>query len=362
MGPVGAMRRGAVLGASLIAIASCGGSDSGTNADAGSAVTTTASPTSPPTTTPSKTPPTTAPLADDEVEDAAEPCVITVAAGDSLSKIADQAESATLDEIMVENYFGDDHVIHPNDQIDVCIGNDIDDVTGASRLAPGPAAVRRQQTRLNELFAPYLIAELAVDGDSGKLTRQMLCAARMGMGLPVDTSHMAPGSDEEAALFETESLNVPKGAAVWANRWVLIDKTCQVMFVGEGENGISNVYPTSTGESGFETRDALAAAAFRFDPAVDNDGWHDSSRFPVEADNPQNGNMYKPIYFNEGQAIHGANYVPPVPRSKGCARMFPWHQDHLIAWLGLDHLTDATWRESQIGTTVTVQGDYRFID
>jgi hypothetical protein len=54
-------------------------------------------------------------------------------------------------------------------------------------------------------------------------------------------------------------------------------------------------------------------------PALDNGGWHDSSRFPVEIDNPLNGNVYMPIYFNRGQAIHGANYVPPEQRSKGCA-------------------------------------------
>jgi hypothetical protein len=82
----------------------------------------------------------------------------------------------------------------------------------------------------------------------------------------------------------------------------------------------------------------------------------------VAIDNPLNGNMYKPIYFNGGQAIHGANYVPPTPRSKGCARTFPLHQDELIRWLGIDGLTEATWNSSAIGVTVTVQGAFRSID
>ena len=59
------------------------------------------------------------------------------------------------------------------------------------------------------------------------------------------------------------------------------------------------------------------------------------------------------------QAIHGAGYVPPNPRSKGCARMFTWHQDTLLAWLGLDDTTEATWQRGRIGVTVTVQGDHR---
>ncbi len=314
------------------------------------------------TTTTARPAPTDPPLATRDPS-----CVVTVAAGDSLSKIADDAAAADTDGITVaairdENWLADGHVIHPGDELDICIGNDIDDVTGASRLPPGPEAVRRQQEALNELFDPYTIAELAVDGDSGPLTQQMLCAARMGLGLRVSVSHMSEDSPEEADLFEAESLSIPNGAAVWANRWILVDKTCQVVFIGEGDDRIVDIYPTSTGEPGFETRNVEAVSAFRFDPALDNDGWHDSSRFPVSVDNPQNGNMYKPIYFDNGQAIHGADFVPPVPRSKGCARLFPWHQDELIAWLGLDDVTEPTWRESQIGATVTVQGDYRPAD
>ena len=47
-----------------------------------------------------------------------------------------------------------------------------------------------------------------------------------------------------------------------------------------------------------------AGHLFRYDPATDNGGWHDSASYPVEVDNPLNGNMYKPLYFNDdGQAI-----------------------------------------------------------
>lgn len=353
-------RAGLLLVAILTMMGCRGGSAADDGASAAiSKVTTTIAP-APTTTAPTATNP---PVTTDSVTGVGKPgCVVTVVAGDSLSKIADDANGVTVAAIREENRLTDSHVIHPGDEFDVCIGNDVDDVTGASRLPPAPAAVRRQQQHLNELFAPYRIAELAVDGDSGPLTRQLLCAARMGLGLRLSAAHMPEGSSDEAALFEADSLSIPDGAAVWADRWILIDKTCQVVFTGEGDERIVNVYPTSTGEPGFETRDVQANAAFRFDPAPDNGGWHDSSRFPVAIDNPLNGNMYKPIYFNGGQAIHGANYVPPEPHSKGCARMFPWHQDELIAWLELDDVTEATWREGEIGVTVTVRGDYRPAD
>ena len=332
-------------------MAACGGGDNE------SAATTIATPTSTtlapaPTTVVTTVPPTTEP----------EPvCVVVVGSGDSMGRIASDND-VTVSELQDENRLGEETVIHPGDELDVCVGNEIDDVTGVSLAAPTANAVMRQQSRLNELFSDTSMPDLLVDGISGPLTRQMLCAARMGLDLPVHNLDMPEGSDEEAELFDATSLSIPDGAATWARRWILIDKTCQVVYTGEGTNKVVDVFPTSTGEAGFETRDVLANEAFRYDPALQNDGWHDSRTFPVEVDTPLNGNMYKPLYFNSGQAIHGANYVPPEPRSKGCARLFPWHQDRLLRWLGLDSRTQATWNPSQIGVTVTVQGDYRPTD
>jgi len=348
-----------LLGAGIFAVAACSGGVESASPSVGSIsddVTTSAPVATEATVTTTSTPTSTS---EPDVEPV---CVVTVAAGDSLGLIAGDSDGLSVEAIREENRLDDTHVLHPGDQLDVCVGNELDDVSGASRLPPGPQAVQRQQQKLNELFAPYSIADLAVDGISGPVTRQMLCAARMGLGLRVDAIDMSEGSPEEITLFEAESLSVPDGAAVWANHWILIDKTCQVVFIGEGSEEITDVYPTSTGEPGFETRDLQGAAAFRYDPALENNGWHDSARFPVAIDNPLNGNMYKPLYFNGGQAIHGANSVPPDPRSKGCARLLPWHQDALIAWLDLDDVTDPTWRRSQIGVTVTAQGDYRPVD
>ncbi len=353
-----AARAGFALAAVLL-LTACRGGSADDAAPSSTAATTTTIAVAPTTPAPSTTEPT--PTTEPATGTRDPGCVVTVAAGDSLSAIAARTDGVTLEAILDENRMTISHVIHPGDELDMCIGNDVDDVTGASRLPPAADAVRRQQQHLNVLFAPYRIAELAVDGDSGPLTRQMLCAARSGLGLRVSATDMSEGSPEEEALFAAEAISVPDGAATWARRWILIDKTCQVIFTGEGER-LVNVYPTSTGEAGYETRDVLAVDAFRFDPALDNGGWHDSTNFPVAIDDPLNGNMYKPIYFNGGQAIHGANYVPPRPQSKGCARMFTWHQDELLAWLGLDDVTEATWRRGQIGVTVSVRGDYRPAD
>ena len=223
---------------------------------------------------------------------------------------------------------------------------------------PVLAGVQAQQQKLNELFYGLGLPGLTVDGDSGRLTEQQLCAARVAMGMPISRADMEPGGPEEQTLMAATSIGIPPTAPTWAGRWVLIDKTCQVMFVGEGADRLVFVFQTSTGSSGYETRDQDGSAVFRYDPARGNNGWHNSYDYPVGADNPLNGNMYKPLYFDNGQAIHGANNVPTNPRSKGCARLHVPQQDALISWLGLQEVGQQIYDAGPIGLIVNAQGDY----
>ncbi len=299
------------------------------------------------------------------------PCVRVIQSGDSLSLVADAIAQPGVNvaTLQAENAIADADLISLGALLDICVGNHVDDVTGAPREPAAPPAsaavdwssatgVEDQQRKLNSLFGAYGTPELAVDGISGPLTRQQLCAARLALGLPVSRTDMEPGSAEERALMAAASVPIPAAADVDADRWALIDKTCQIMFVGAGDTSIAFIFPTSTGQEGYETPDQERSRAFRFDPALDNAGWHNSTVYPVAADNPLNGNMYKPIYFHSGQAIHGANNVPPEPKSKGCARLHVEDQDKLLAWLGLADATGPVWNRDRIDLTVTVQGDY----
>ncbi len=318
----------------------------------------------PPTTVPATTVPatttTTIPALD--VFDAG--CVVQVQPGDSLGAIvtARADELVTVASIQAENGLASD-AIDAGQLLDVCIDNGLDDISGEQRLERNAAvvasetfaAVANQQTRLNELLTPFGYPEMPVDGDSGPVTRRALCATRLAMGLAVNRQDMVPGSLEENFLFSVASLANPQNVAS-DGRWAFIDVTCQVMFIGEGPN-LVYVFPTSTGEPEHPTRLQERSRAFRYNPASGNGGWHNSSIYPVADDNPLNGNMYKPIYFDRGQAIHGANSVPTSPQSKGCTRLRPQHQDMLVNWLGLGGVTSMVGGGS-INLAVTVRGDY----
>jgi lipoprotein-anchoring transpeptidase ErfK/SrfK len=290
-------------------------------------------------------------------------CVVVAEADASLEVIGASNGVADVVGLWFEN--GQVDTVGVGEFVDVCPANGVNDIDGQSRppvddvtaRSAFAANVERQQTKLNELFAGSGIADLDVDGVSGPRTGQRLCAARLALGLATTIADMAPGSNEQAVLFEATGLPTPSSSATASERWVLIDRTCQIMFVGAGAE-TQFIFPTSTGSEGFETRIQDRAEAFRFNPALDNGGWHDSSEYPVGVDNPLNGNLYKPLYFDLGQAIHGANNVPPTPASKGCARLSVADQNTFIAWLGLDTATGETWRKSEMNVTVNVQGDF----
>jgi hypothetical protein len=292
-------------------------------------------------------------------------CVVQVDPGESLSLIADRFDDDTVrvDTIRAENDLGDDLIV-PDQLLDVCVDNGLDDRTGEAR-EPNQVLVEEatranveiQQARLNELFAGTAMTELPVDGVSGSLTRQRLCAARLALGLPPSTLDMEAESDEEQVLMAATKLNIPFAAPVEAERWVLVDQTCQVMFVGAGSDQLQFIFPTSTGQPGFETRLQDASKVYRYDPAFENDGWHDSTEFPTPEDNPINGNMYKPLYFDGGLAIHGANNVPTNPQSKGCARLRLEHQNMLLDWLGIGDVTRPI-GGSPFDLTVRIVGEY----
>lgn len=349
-----------LIAASLVVFTSCSASTS-TGGDAAGAASDTASTTEVVETTASPPPPTTEPPLD--VYDPL--CVVQVAPGESLSLIADRFDDDTVrvDTIKAENDLGD-NTIQPDQLLDVCVDNGLDDRTGEAR-EPNQALVAEatranveiQQAKLNQLFAGFGIAELAVDGVSGSVTRQRLCAARLGLGLPASTLDMAEGSEEEQIMMAAPNLNIPFAAPAEEERWILIDQTCQIMFVGAGNQQLQFIFPTSTGSPGYETRQQDRSKVYRYDPAFDNDGWHDSTEFPVPEDNPINGNMYKPLYFDGGQAIHGANNVPTNPQSKGCARLRLENQNMLLDWLGIGAVTTPI-GGSQFNVTVRIQGAY----
>ena len=134
------------------------------------------------------------------------PCVVAINPGDTLEVIvaAVANDTVSVESLQAENEIVDPASIAPGGFLDICIGNAMNDVSGEQRVPPTTvppalAGVQAQQQKLNELFAGYGLPPLAVDGDSGSLTEQQLCAARMALNLPISRADIEPGSPEEQA-------------------------------------------------------------------------------------------------------------------------------------------------------------------
>ena len=291
-------------------------------------------------------------------------CVVQVQPGEGLLEIADRFDDDTVDAATIRAENGlTSSGLFVDQLLDVCVDNGLNDIDGSERgrnAAIVSRAVAVQQAKLNELFDGYGIRELSVDGVSGSVTQQRLCAFRLSAGLPISLDDMEPGSAEEERLLSADRLTIPISSAIFEDRWVLIDETCQIMFVGRSDQSLDFVFPTSTGDTENPTRPQDRSEVFKYNPATFNNGWHNSTSFPAAEDNPLNGNMYKPLYFDNGLAIHGANNVPRYPASKGCARLRVPDMNTLIDWLGLSGQRNVTYNNSQINLSVNIQGEYQY--
>ena len=170
-----------------------------------------------------------------------------------------------------------------------------------------------------------------VDGKWGERTRQGLCIWRELTGR--DINRNLPTLDEQFAVVAQEDLILPKDFVVGLN----INRTCQsAVWVKSEDRKNYQITIASTGMPGLETDIGTFKVQWRVDR------WYESIAYP-------DGWMYRPMFFNKGQAIHGVetdNYVWWYPASHGCVRM-------------LGAFVDKLWASGfGVGETVRVYGDF----
>jgi len=171
-----------------------------------------------------------------------------------------------------------------------------------------------------------------VDGKWGERTRQGLCIWRELTGR--DINRNLPTLDEQLAVVAQESLVLPKDfvvglninrtcqSAVWVKSLPGADATKSANYSAAASNKPDYVITiASTGRPGLETD----VGTFKVQWRVDR--WYESIAYP-------DGWMYRPMFFNRGQAVHGSEFdlwVYPYPASHGCVRMLGAFIDSLWA-------------------------------
>lgn len=186
---------------------------------------------------------------------------------------------------------------------------------------------------LNRLLRPLGIPKVEWPGVASGDTARAVCVARELSGMKPSRKNPSPALRAQwmgAKPFR----KAPKGMVNGVN----VDVTCQAAyFVERGK--VVRAVPVSTGRRGFPTD----RGTYRIYRGVN--GTETSLQFPDD-----HWNMYRSLYFNGGEALHGSwsdEYVRTYPDSHGCVRML--HRD--VDWLWANGWT--------IGTTVRVYGSWK---
>jgi lipoprotein-anchoring transpeptidase ErfK/SrfK len=134
------------------------------------------------------------------------------------------------------------------------------------------------------------------DGRYAHLTQQAVLAFQKANGLSRD----GIAGPQTMAALATATRPVARSVA----DGIEIDLERQLLLVVQGGQ-VTHVLNTSTGRSGWRT----PAGDFAIDRQIDG-----LRQAPL-------GDLYRPKYFNDGIAVHGAASIPGHPASHGCARV-----------------------------------------
>lgn len=174
-----------------------------------------------------------------------------------------------------------------------------------------------------------------VDGVVDAYTRRAICAFRDLNGLP--TTRRAASQQLMTQISQTAELPLLPSKLFGVK--ALVSLTCQTTYVTNNAGYIVRVLPVSTGKDNglHATRTGFKRVYYRVN------AWQASTLFPEPDGRP---GLYRPIYFDRGIAFHGVRRpIRTSPKSHGCVRTWPKHQD----WL---------WKRLQVRDRVFVYGNY----
>ncbi len=153
-----------------------------------------------------------------------------------------------------------------------------------------------------------------IDGVIDGKTQRALCVWREMTTRTINRK--LPTKSEIQAIAMTEQLFVSTSMQLGLN----VNLTCQAaIWVREDVETPFKIFPVSTGRAGFETLLGVYYVGWLIDD------WYESRTYPE-------GWMYRPQFFNQGQAIHGSlddSMVMTYPASHGCVRMMQKDIDYL---------------------------------
>lgn len=173
--------------------------------------------------------------------------------------------------------------------------------------------ITKPLTAQNHRQAEQKLAELGYW--TGKVDGRWDVASRNALVAFQKVEHLKPNGQLTRATFDRLIEAGPPAPRETGAAHIEVDLPRQVLFVVDDFGVVKRVLPVSTG-SGKEfysegwARDAITHPG-RYQVRQKIAGWKKSAL----------GEMYYPVYFMYGTAIHGSQSVPTKPASHGCVRI-----------------------------------------
>lgn len=184
--------------------------------------------------------------------------------------------------------------------------------------------------KLSTLRAEKLLSGLGywitkADGRADASTRHAIMAFQKVEGLK------RTGTLNAATAKALQNASRPR-AKYSGNAHIEVDITRQVLFVVDDDGRVTHILPVSTG-SGKKYFDQGMWQTAKTPRGAMNIGMKINGvrQAPL-------GNLYYPMYFAGGVAIHGSNSIPATPQSHGCVRIPRFADKALFRMTPLDTL------------------------
>nr|WP_281361833.1 L,D-transpeptidase family protein [Nakamurella aerolata] len=197
-------------------------------------------------------------------------------------------------------------------------------------LKTGSSGTEVQQLQQQLLDLGYWLE--TADGNYGQTTQQAVMAYQKAAGIPAD-GVAGPQTLEAIKQQVQPQPRTTSGDAIE------IDLPKQLIYIVQGGE-LKYTINTSTGtgqpytqEVEVDNPDGTTTKEVVSDVAITPTGEYQIQRGIDGMRKSKLGKLWRPRYFYEGWAIHGAEYIPNYPASHGCARMsnaaidFIWAND-----------------------------------
>ena len=185
----------------------------------------------------------------------------------------------------------------------------------------GAAAVGPAQTRLAELgfWVP------GTDGGYDYATSQAVMAFQKSVGV------RASGALDAYTALLAEMQSIQPTAQSTTGDLVEVDKGRQLWFLVRGGKTVLTVNTSTGSDVAYTEVDQTHGGTTSGDAHTPEGRFKVYREYSDGWEHGQLGDLYRPRYFKDGAAVHGAPVVPSYPASHGCIRVSTAFMDHVWA-------------------------------